>query len=441
MRAGHPVRVMLAQRLSEADEILAKLGGSCAAEYKYDGMRVQAHRTADGEIELFTRRQERVSAQFPDVVELLQPDCVRARRSSRARSSPTIPRPTSCGRSARSCTAAGSTASPRRRATCRSGCSASSCCTPTARTSPMLPYPERRAALAEALTLSDRLRLTTASRSPSRRRWTPSSSRRSPTAAEGLVCKATGPGVGLPGRRPRLVLDQAEAGLPHRAGRHRRSGGGRRVRRARAAARQLRRGAAGGVRPGDRAVPDGRPLRRRLLRRRSGRAAGAAGAADPPGATAPGRLPGARRPLVRAGGGDRGAERRAHRLAEPHGRLGRSSSPTAAWPCGSRASPGAGATTRSPRTPPPPRSWSSCSAPPADCRSRTADAEISVASTPGRNLRLRRLRPLDAGCNLRRVVDAYVNVGFDHPEVGEGMMGRCPKATASTRRPASSTRR
>jgi DNA ligase-1 len=72
VRPGNPVRVMLAQRLSEADEILAKLGGQCMAEYKYDGMRVQAHRTADGEIELFTRRQERVSSQFPDVVELLQ---------------------------------------------------------------------------------------------------------------------------------------------------------------------------------------------------------------------------------------------------------------------------------------------------------------------------------------------------------------------------------
>jgi DNA ligase-1 len=42
------------------------------AEYKYDGMRIQAHRTADGHIELFTRRQERVSNQFPDVVELLE---------------------------------------------------------------------------------------------------------------------------------------------------------------------------------------------------------------------------------------------------------------------------------------------------------------------------------------------------------------------------------
>jgi DNA ligase-1 len=68
---GNPVRVMLAQRLADATEILAKLGGECAAEYKYDGMRLQAHRTADGRIELWTRRLEEVSTQFPDVVEVL----------------------------------------------------------------------------------------------------------------------------------------------------------------------------------------------------------------------------------------------------------------------------------------------------------------------------------------------------------------------------------
>jgi DNA ligase 1 len=72
VRPGNPVRVMLAQRLSDASEIVSRLGGRCMAEYKYDGMRVQAHRTADGDLELFTRRQERVSNQFPDVVELLQ---------------------------------------------------------------------------------------------------------------------------------------------------------------------------------------------------------------------------------------------------------------------------------------------------------------------------------------------------------------------------------
>jgi DNA ligase 1 len=71
VRAGNPVRPMLAQRLGESAEILAKLGGRCAAEYKYDGIRVQAHRTADGRLELYTRRLDRVSTQFPEVVELL----------------------------------------------------------------------------------------------------------------------------------------------------------------------------------------------------------------------------------------------------------------------------------------------------------------------------------------------------------------------------------
>jgi DNA ligase-1 len=71
VRAGNPVRPMLAQRLSSTAEVLAKLGGSCAAEYKYDGIRVQAHRTADGQLELYTRRLERMAWQFPDVVEVL----------------------------------------------------------------------------------------------------------------------------------------------------------------------------------------------------------------------------------------------------------------------------------------------------------------------------------------------------------------------------------
>jgi DNA ligase 1 len=71
VRPGNPVRAMLAQRLSEPAEILAKLGGQCAAEYKYDGVRVQAHKTAGGQIELYTRRLERLSTQFPDVVQVL----------------------------------------------------------------------------------------------------------------------------------------------------------------------------------------------------------------------------------------------------------------------------------------------------------------------------------------------------------------------------------
>ena len=46
-----------------------------------------------------------------------------------------------------------------------------------------VPYPQRRARLADALTLSDRIRLTTMVEVTRRRRSTPRSSRRSPTAA------------------------------------------------------------------------------------------------------------------------------------------------------------------------------------------------------------------------------------------------------------------
>jgi len=68
---GEPIRPMLAERLSSPHEILQKLGGKCAAEYKYDGERIQAHK--DGEkVLLFSRRLENITSQYPDAVELLR---------------------------------------------------------------------------------------------------------------------------------------------------------------------------------------------------------------------------------------------------------------------------------------------------------------------------------------------------------------------------------
>lgn len=63
---GRPVRPMLCERLSSADAVLTKLGGKGAAEYKYDGLRIQAHIAPDG-ISLFSRRLENITGQFPDV--------------------------------------------------------------------------------------------------------------------------------------------------------------------------------------------------------------------------------------------------------------------------------------------------------------------------------------------------------------------------------------
>ena len=193
VRPGHPVRVMLAQRLSDADEILAKLGGRCMAEYKYDGMRVQAHRTADGRIELFTRRQERVSSQFPDVVGLLQAGLV--------------PREAILEGEVVAFDAAAGELRPfqevmfRRR---KHGIAEA------ARDVPVglfcfellyadgqdltgLPYLDRRTRLAEAVTLSDRLRLTTALEVAASPALDAAFEQAVADGSEGLVCKSTSP--------------------------------------------------------------------------------------------------------------------------------------------------------------------------------------------------------------------------------------------------------
>src|SRR5437879_7488589 len=61
---------MLAERLETLDEILSRLG-KCALEYKYDGLRVQAHIGTE-KIELFSRHLENITGQFPETVEGLR---------------------------------------------------------------------------------------------------------------------------------------------------------------------------------------------------------------------------------------------------------------------------------------------------------------------------------------------------------------------------------
>ncbi len=68
---GIPIRAMLAERLPSLEEILAKMGGKAAFEYKYDGMRIQAH-VSEGRIWLYSRRLENLTSQFPDVVDAIK---------------------------------------------------------------------------------------------------------------------------------------------------------------------------------------------------------------------------------------------------------------------------------------------------------------------------------------------------------------------------------
>jgi DNA ligase-1 len=72
---GIPLMSMLGERLHSLQDILNKMGGECAFEYKYDGLRIQAHLTRFGggfRARLFSRQLEDVTDQYPDVKAALE---------------------------------------------------------------------------------------------------------------------------------------------------------------------------------------------------------------------------------------------------------------------------------------------------------------------------------------------------------------------------------
>ncbi|TFG13213.1 ATP-dependent DNA ligase [Candidatus Thorarchaeota archaeon] len=69
-QVGTPIRMMAAKKLTTAEEILEKAGGKALVEVKYDGERIQAHRKGN-RIVLFSRRQEEITHQYPDVVQYI----------------------------------------------------------------------------------------------------------------------------------------------------------------------------------------------------------------------------------------------------------------------------------------------------------------------------------------------------------------------------------
>ena len=68
IEVGRPIRPMLAERSPTLEALLERMGGKAALEYKYDGLRVQAHLPARGPARLFSRRLEDLSVQFPELV-------------------------------------------------------------------------------------------------------------------------------------------------------------------------------------------------------------------------------------------------------------------------------------------------------------------------------------------------------------------------------------
>jgi DNA ligase 1 len=67
LEIGRPVRPMLARPAKDIDEALGRLG-EAAIEWKLDGARVQVHRR-DGDVTVYTRTLDDVTARLPEVVE------------------------------------------------------------------------------------------------------------------------------------------------------------------------------------------------------------------------------------------------------------------------------------------------------------------------------------------------------------------------------------
>jgi DNA ligase-1 len=67
-----PIRPMLAERITTAEEALVRMEGKAGVEYKLDGERVQVHKGKD-KVELFSRRLEKITSHYPDITEAVKP--------------------------------------------------------------------------------------------------------------------------------------------------------------------------------------------------------------------------------------------------------------------------------------------------------------------------------------------------------------------------------
>ena len=72
VHVGRPIKMMLAQRVDELEEVFDKMEGEVVVEGKYDGERIQAHKDTKGKIHLFSRNLDPITEQFPDLVAMLE---------------------------------------------------------------------------------------------------------------------------------------------------------------------------------------------------------------------------------------------------------------------------------------------------------------------------------------------------------------------------------
>jgi len=69
---GKAIKVMLFPKAKDVEDAFRIVGKPAAFEYKYDGFRVMVNKSEDGKIDIFTRRLDNVTRQFPDIVEYVK---------------------------------------------------------------------------------------------------------------------------------------------------------------------------------------------------------------------------------------------------------------------------------------------------------------------------------------------------------------------------------
>lgn len=70
LHLGRPIRFMLATPVADAAEVMRRVGEEAWIEDKYDGIRAQLHRDAEGRVTLFSRDLNEIGVSFPEVVSI-----------------------------------------------------------------------------------------------------------------------------------------------------------------------------------------------------------------------------------------------------------------------------------------------------------------------------------------------------------------------------------
>ena len=73
LNVGTPIKVMLFKKVESVEEGFEVVGSPAIIDYKYDGFRLQIHRS-NNKFKLFTRNLEDVTTQFPDIIEIVKKD-------------------------------------------------------------------------------------------------------------------------------------------------------------------------------------------------------------------------------------------------------------------------------------------------------------------------------------------------------------------------------